>query len=180
MTVRRWVATLAALPLLAVGCADDPEPKFEPSPSPSPTESTSAADSPKPWEVKSEKGAVAFAKHWIDVFNEAMHDNDTARLRAISDPRCAICEDFADRLDRIDAAGGFYRSSGWTVVAAVPVPAASTGEAGVSLRIREGAAVARESAIARVIRTHAARSTWSSRMKWEAGHWSLTELRLVQ
>ncbi len=69
--VRRWVATAVVVPLLAAGCSDDPEPRFEPSPSPSPTESTSEPSEPKAWEVKSEKGAVAFAKHWIDVFNEA-------------------------------------------------------------------------------------------------------------
>ncbi len=69
--VRRWVATAVVVPLLAAGCSDDPEPRFEPSPSPSPTESTSEPAEPEAWEVKSEAGAVAFAKHWIDVFNEA-------------------------------------------------------------------------------------------------------------
>ena len=63
--VRRWVATAVVVPLLATGCSDDPEPRFEPSPSP--TESTSAAAEPEAWEVKSEEGAVAFARHWMDV-----------------------------------------------------------------------------------------------------------------
>ena len=76
--VRRWVATVVVVPLLAAGCSDDPEPRFESSPSPSPTESTSAAAEPKAWEVKSEAGAVAFAKHWIDVFNEAHERRDTS------------------------------------------------------------------------------------------------------
>ena len=29
------------------------------------------ARNPSAWEVKSEDGAVAFAEHWVDVFNEA-------------------------------------------------------------------------------------------------------------
>ena len=74
---RRWMAAAVCVPLLAVGgCSDDePEPKFAPSESPSPTESSTPA--PEAWEVKSEDGAVAFAEHWVDVFNEAHGSGET-------------------------------------------------------------------------------------------------------
>ena len=68
---RRWMAAAVCVPLLAVGgCSDDdPEPKFAPSESPSPTDTSTPE--PEAWEVKSEDGAVAFAEHWVDVFNQA-------------------------------------------------------------------------------------------------------------
>ena len=93
--VRRWVATAVVVPLLAVGCSDDPEPRFEPSPSPSPTESTSEPSEPKAWEVKSEEGAVAFAKHWIDVFNEAAATGETEELTSLTGPTCQIVSELS-------------------------------------------------------------------------------------
>ncbi len=65
------------------GCTDDPQPRFEePTESPSASESTSsAAAEPEPWEEKSKAGAVAFARHWVEVFNEAQTSGETAALR---------------------------------------------------------------------------------------------------
>ncbi len=55
-----------------VGCTDEPEPRFEePTETPSASESSSAAAEPEPWEEKSKAGAVAFAKHWVEMFNDA-------------------------------------------------------------------------------------------------------------
>ena len=69
---RRWLAAAVCVPLLAVGCSDEePTPKFAPSESPSPSETTTPTAEPEAWEVKSEDGAVAFAEHWVDVFNDA-------------------------------------------------------------------------------------------------------------
>ena len=92
--VRRCVVAAVVLPLMAAGCSDDPQPKFEPSPSDSPSQSTSDPAEPKAWEVKSEKGAVAFAKHWIDVFNAAMETGDTTALADLSSDACKSCTYF--------------------------------------------------------------------------------------
>ncbi len=72
--MRRIAGAALVLVLTAgAGCTDDPEPRFEdPTGSPSASDTTSpAADEKEPWEVKSKAGAVAFAKHWVEVFNEA-------------------------------------------------------------------------------------------------------------
>ena len=69
---RRLLAAAACVPLLAAlgACSEDePEPKFAPSESPAPTETITPE--PAAWEEKSEDGAVAFAEHWVDVFNES-------------------------------------------------------------------------------------------------------------
>jgi hypothetical protein len=177
--VRRWVAVAVVLPVLAAGCSDDPEPKFEPSPSP--TESTSsAAPEPKAWEVKSEAGAVAFAKHWIDVLANVMKGGNTADLRAISAPQCVLCEDFAQRLDRIRESGGFYRSDGWRVLQAVPVEGMPRGQGAVALRMFQSAETLRESADSKVVHHPASRATWSTRLAWRRGAWTLTDLELEQ
>jgi hypothetical protein len=178
--VRRWLATAVVVPLVVAGCSDDPQPKFDSSPSPSPSESTSAAAEPKAWEVKSEAGAVAFAKHWMDVLSAAMNGGGTSSLRALSAPECELCEDFAQRLDRIRAEGGFYRSSGWRVLHVVPVEDMPNGQGAVALRMFQSAETLRESADSQVVRNSASRGTWSTRMAWRRGEWTLTNLELEQ
>lgn len=134
--VRRWVAAAVVVPLLAAGCSDDPEPNFGQSPSPSPTESTSAAAEPKAWEEKSEAGAVAFAKHWIDVFNEAKSTGETASLANVSGEACGSCSNFVDFLDELYGTGGRFESNGWRVTQVSPGTVRGMG-AEVSMRIRQ-------------------------------------------
>ncbi len=109
---------LAAGVVIAVtalaGCTDDPEPRFEePSESPSASESTSAAADPQPWEEKSKAGAVAFARHWIDVFNEAQATGETSALKALSAEACKSCQGYIGQLDALYADGGHLETSGW-------------------------------------------------------------------
>jgi hypothetical protein len=179
--VRRWAAVVATLPLLLAGCSDDPQPKFEPPPSNSPSESESSSPQPQAWEVKSEKGAVAFAKHWMGVLSGAMNGSgETSALRDISAPDCELCEDFAQRLDRIRSSGGFYRSDGWRVLQAVPVDDMPSGQGAVALRMLQSAESLRESNDSKIIRNPASRATWSTRMEWRRGEWLLTDLELEQ
>jgi hypothetical protein len=180
-SIRRYVVAAVLLPLLATGCSDDPQPKFEPSPSDSPSEPTSDPAQPKAWEVKSDKGAVAFATHWMDVLSGAMNGSgDTSALRDISAPECELCEDFAQRLDRIRSSGGFYRSDGWRVLQAVPVNHMPSGQGAVALRMFQSAETLRESNDSKVIHNPASRATWSTRMEWRGGEWLLTDLELEQ
>jgi hypothetical protein len=171
---------VAVAPLLLAGCSDDPQPRFEQSPSDSPSESSSDPAEPKAWEVKSEKGAVAFAEHWMDVLSSAMNGGDTSALRDISAPECELCGDFAQRLDRIRSSGGFYRSDGWKVVQAVTVQEMPSGQGAVALRMFQSAETLRESEGSKVIRHPASRATWSTRMEWRQGAWILTDLELEQ
>ena len=78
---RRLLAAAACVPLLAAlgACSEDePEPQVRTLAS-RPRPPRPPRPEPEAWEVKSEDGAVAFAEHWVDVFNEAQRIGDTSR-----------------------------------------------------------------------------------------------------
>ena len=115
-SVRGWVAVAATLPLLVVaGCSEDPEPKFS-----RPSESPSASESSEPpakeaWEVKSDKGAYAFVRHWVATLNAAGESGDTSELAALSAKDCESCSNIIDYIDGVYRDGGRINSSGWRV-----------------------------------------------------------------
>ncbi len=86
-------AGLVAAVMALAGCTDEPEPRFEePTETPSASDPTSsAAAEPEPWEEKSKAGAVAFARHWVELFNEARTraNVQTSRQRAARPARIA-------------------------------------------------------------------------------------------
>jgi hypothetical protein len=176
--VRRWVAVAVVLPVLAAGCSDDPEPRFEPSPSP--TESTSsAAPEPKAWEVKSEAGAVAFAKHWIDVFNEATRSGDAGEVRAASTETCGTCSRFADGIDDLYQGGGSIESQGWKVVQAVPTSSMVISKPRIALRIRQSPQrVTQKNGEVRSF--PGGRETFSARLVWTDSQWLMNDLVLIR
>ena len=177
--VRRWVATVVVVPLLVAGCSDDPEPRFESSPSPSPTESTSAAAEPKAWEVKSEAGAVAFAKHWIDVFNEAKSNGETAELANMSAQSCRSCMNFVDFLDELYGSGGRFESKGWHVTQVSNPSSLQQSEADVSMRIRQSPERVHRTNPSRVERFPGGVVTYTAGLKWRDGQWVMTQLDLM-
>jgi hypothetical protein len=180
MTIGRHALAAASLlaALAAAGCSDDPEPKFEPDPSPT-ASSSSAAPESEPWEKQSDAGAVAFAKHWVDVFTHAMNGGASDDLRSISGAQCEACGAIADRIDAIEADGGFYRSPGWTVLQAVPAEGMPAEEAVVSLRVLQGRETYKESADSEIVRNPESKAVYSARMAWSGGAWKMTELRLA-
>ena len=135
MTVRRWLAVLAAVALLA-GCSGDPKPKFSPTSS-APTSSSPSPDKPKPWEEKSKAGAVAFAKHWVDVFNTAQATGETRPLDEVSSPHCGSCANFIKITHQIYDGGGSLQSDGWAVRSVTPGPRATNADQVFSLAIRQ-------------------------------------------
>jgi hypothetical protein len=165
------------LPVLAAGCSDDPEPRFEPSPSP--TESTSsAAPEPKAWEVKSEAGAVAFAKHWIDVFNEAASTGETDELAAMTGPACQTCRNFVDLIEDIYGDGGQYASEGWSVVHTSIAKDLPPAKASVAMRVRQPAE--RISRPGQPVERHeAATVTYSAALEWKDGEWQMGRLTFL-
>jgi hypothetical protein len=173
--VRRYVVAAAVLPLLATGCSDDPQPKFEPSPSDSPSESNSDPAEPKAWEVKSEKGAVAFATHWIDVFNGAAASGDTEPLTELSSPACQTCMNFVALIDGIYADGGQYKSAGWAVIGTSSADGLPANQGSVAMRIRQPAErITRPGQPAE--RHESATVTYSARLGWEDGQWQMQRL----
>ena len=136
---RRLLAAAACVPLLAAlgACSEDePEPKFAPSESPTPTETTTPE--PAAWEEKSEDGAVAFAEHWVDVFNEAQCFRETAmRLRALSTDACVSrAQTSRIRFDELYAERRLLsRATGWSILHSVPAQRLARTRRLVALRI---------------------------------------------
>jgi Family of unknown function (DUF6318) len=178
--VRRCVVAAAVVPLLAAGCSEDPQPKFDQSPSPSPTGSSSDSAAPEAWEVKSEEGAVAFAKHWIDVFNEAGKSGDTSRLRQLSGRRCNSCSNFADMIEDLYSGGGHLETQGWSVLAAVPVNGLPDNEPRISLRIHQSPQKVYEGESGSVDSFPGGKATFSARLTWVPSSWSMSELVIIE
>lgn len=169
-----------ALLLATSGCSDDPQPRVEPtvdSPAPSPSETTSAE--PAAWEVKSKAGAVAFAKHWVDVLNEAAATGELDALRSISSEKCESCGSFADLIESVYAAGRSFEGGTWQVVASVPTPDLDETVARVAMRIRqEPQRLVRGNSTLR--RYPGGMVTYSAHLDWAGSSWEMTDLELVQ
>jgi len=180
--MRGVLAIGVAIAVLAfAGCSDEPEPRFgDPTESPSASESTtSAAAEPEPWEEKSKAGAVAFARHWIDVFNEAMLSGSTKEMRAISGPGCKACEGYSDQIDDLYAKGGRLEGDGWVVdVSSVP-PGPITSRAQVSLRITrtKQSVFTGKGAVRKYDATHA---TYLAELGWTEATWRMASLEVFK
>jgi hypothetical protein len=176
--VRRCVVATVVLPLMAAGCSDDPQPKFEPSPSDSPSQSTSDPAEPKAWEVKSEKGAVAFAEHWIDVFNAAKETGETAPLADLSSDSCKSCSNFVEFLNELYGSGGRFESNGWEVLQVANATALERSETHVSMRIKQSPEEVHRAKPPRVERFPGGRVTYTASLTWCEGRWLMSRLDL--
>jgi len=176
---RHALAAASLLALLAVaGCSDDPKPKFAPTPSPS-SPTTSATPEPEAWEVKSKHGAVAFAKHWVDVFNEAQQSGETTDLRSISTDACGSCNGFATQLEDLYGDGGHLESAGWTVLQSVPTQGMPRGEAIIAMRIARSPQVVHK-ASGKEEQFPGGKATFSAKLVWKAQTWLMNEMELVE
>jgi Family of unknown function (DUF6318) len=92
------------------GCGGDP--KTDPSPAPSTPVTSPASTTPSPpampdaARANTRAGAIAFVRHYIDVFNHAQLTGSTDELSALSSPRCQDCQAAIQGLDQVYGAGG--------------------------------------------------------------------------
>ncbi|WP_110182301.1 hypothetical protein [Nocardioides solisilvae] len=98
---------MAALLLLA-GCADDPEPKFA-----EPTEAASASPSESATQAAAET-PEEFIRRWAELSTDMQNTGDTEAYLAIT-KGCRPCQDTADNISGIYAAGGSVEWGGMTV-----------------------------------------------------------------
>src|SRR3954470_17037219 len=118
--VRRTRAVLTALSvipvLLVAGCTDDdPEPKLAPPSSEAPTSATHSSTAttvppqpelPAAAQERSDVGAEAFVRYWLDVVNFAQLTGDTSELGALNDVRCWGCRGIVNAIDSAYQSGG--------------------------------------------------------------------------
>lgn len=122
---RAWLAVTFVLVLLLVGgCSEDnPEPEpLDPAPSaasgtPSPTaKPTGAPTLPPEARGTSDKAAIAFVEHVIEVLNYSAKTLDTRALTRLSSPDCAACEGIIRRTQQIRADSGHIDGGAWSPV----------------------------------------------------------------
>ena len=144
---RRTVGFACAAALVlgtTVGCSDDtpsPEP-LEPdtsaaSTSPSPTPKPSGAPTlPPQARGTSDKAAIAFVEHVIEVLNYTASSLDTRPLSRLAAPNCAACQTIAQSLNAIKSAGGAVSGGAWSPVESVLLDTPQRGEHEVRVLMR--------------------------------------------
>lgn len=187
-SLRRAVGALAAALALSgavAACSSgDPEPTFAPPISTTPSvpltgAPTSAPAEPKPWEVRSDDGAVAFARHWIDVFNAAQAGSGTSRLRGISDASCGTCNRFVNLTDAIYDAGGHISSHGWRLLQAGISPDMPSTQARVETRIQQSKQMVVKAAGERPEPFTGGPINYQFDLTWKRNKWRLQALLIV-
>lgn len=110
------------------------------SPSGSPTASSTSAvravDIPPQARANSIAGARAFVSFWVATLNKATTTGNTATLRALAAPTCAMCTDFANQLDKIYRTGGHVESRGWDVQSEIPIGGQKPNNPGIQLNVQ--------------------------------------------
>lgn len=178
--MRRFVGSVLMVGLLVSGCSGDPEPRFEEphesTPASDPSSATSTpTDEPEPWQERSKAGAVAFAKHWVAVFNEAQQSGETASLRQLSTPRCKSCHGYAEQLDALYGGGGRLESNGWRVVLVSQPPGRLAEKPEVTLRIARSKQRVVTGA-GDVQRYPGGKTTYLATLVWQASAWRMDRL----
>lgn len=175
MTVRRWLVLLVAVALLA-GCSGDPKPRFSPTSS-APTSSSPSPDKSKPWEEKSKAGAVAFAKHWVDLFNTVQMSGETSSLQRASASACRTCSNITKAATQLYESGGRVEGGGWQVTSAVPAPEKGVpeGQALISLTIQRPAQTWHYGDGSSK-QYRASLQTFTARVEWDGSQWRMYEL----
>lgn len=107
----RLIALLMAAALLFTGCTEDKPREPDPTTKPSPTATVPAM--PDAAREGTDEGAIAFVKHYIDVFNYASNTGDVKELQKLSDPDCDGCTEYIDLFKNTYADGGYFKDSDW-------------------------------------------------------------------
>ena len=64
----------------------------------------------------SDKAAIAFVEHVIEVLNYSAKTLDTSVLERLADPDCAACDAVIASVERIRSAGGLMKGGAWTPI----------------------------------------------------------------
>ncbi len=117
---------------------------------------------------------MAFAKHWIDLFNDARLQFETAPLQSASTPACESCSNYAEVIEQWRSDGTTYESKPWKVLQ-VGVISAREAETQVALRISRPAEVITPSK-GPAERNSSSRATYDATVRWSQGQWRMHEL----
>jgi hypothetical protein len=63
----------------------------------------------------SAKAAKAFVRYWVSLLNYAGATGDSGGLKAASASKCSECHAVIDTIEKVHAAGGYFKGDGWSV-----------------------------------------------------------------
>ena len=172
-------ALALGLVLALSACGGDPEPQFEADPPPAPSEVTASAPAKEAWEEKSPEGAVAFAEHWLAVFQEAENSGEVEDLKSLSTNKCGSCKNFVDAIQEVYAAGGSMRSEGWRVLT-VGEPAAAEKGYSIPLQVEQSDQTVVEKAGAEPQLNEGISIGLAAQVIWTSSAWQMNRLDIVQ
>jgi hypothetical protein len=186
----RGIAVGAVIVAALAGCngeetaaAPNSSPSASQSETPSPTASATATrPAPTPPAEASEHtdlGAIAFAKHFVEVLNYTAASGDTSQLSAISSTRCTTCRQIIELTREAYANGGYIRGRGWTVMTQSVFRPGSSGMRIVRLDVDTAAQTVKRSSeepAARVERGHGAVSI---RLQPSGASWTVMAMERV-
>ena len=124
-TLLAVTVTVLAAPALGGCFGDDPGPAPPPSPSVSSSEvaTPSATEKPGPTEptmppdggLRTNAGAEAFVRYWIELVNYAQLSGDTRRLDSVTHSQCVGCNGLISTIRNAYASGGHIEGGTWHV-----------------------------------------------------------------
>lgn len=126
LLARRLSWLLVVVLVFSAGCSGE-EPVAQPPERPAPRTSPVATTEPTPEptaeppelpaaaQQDTKAGAVAFAKHYIDVVNYATETGDVQPLWSASSNSCESCANFMEILTGVYRGGGRVEGGAWTV-----------------------------------------------------------------
>ena len=124
--VRSAAVGLVLATALLSGCAEKQEARDTlPTPSAAPTTEQltelGPPNMPMPEEARKQTaaGAEAFTRYYVEIYNHAMRTLDTTYMRELSQA-CDTCDQLADQVDGVAAAGQKYEGGHARVVASTP------------------------------------------------------------
>src|SRR3954467_1198640 len=111
-------AVIGALCVLLDGCGGsaEPQPLPRPTASLSPSPSATPPVMPPAAKERTQAGATAFARLFIESLNYAGAVGDTESMRRLYLPLCTRCEAIADGIDETYAKGGYFKGGAWEPV----------------------------------------------------------------
>lgn len=117
----RLAAGVIAASLLLGGCGPNPAPRSLPKPSTSPSPSSSTAPAATPpvlpaaARLKTKAGAIAFARHYVDLINFAQATGRLDGLRAVEEASCKSCAKAESYLRDLYGHGGALHGGAFKV-----------------------------------------------------------------
>ena len=168
---------IGALCLLLAGCGGSAEPQPLPRPTASLSPSPSATPPVMPASAKnqSKAGAIAFARHYVELINFAQATGHLDELRAVEDSACQSCEKAEAYVADLYQSGGSIRGGAFKIKGISTVKNPATGGWLVELGVEFGPQVVDHPTPQEDEHPKGGRLPLNVQVAWRQGEWRVLE-----